>query len=60
LARAWFVTGSVFEPVRKDPKVFRSVKIQGGTIAQDNGADIAPDVLYYHLKPAWMEKPEAI
>ena len=35
--------------------MFRSVKVEGGTIAWDNGADIDPDVLYYDLKPAWME-----
>jgi hypothetical protein len=50
--------GPIFEPIRKDSSVFRSVKVEGGTIAWDNGADIDPDVLYYDLKPAWMEKPE--
>ena len=50
-----FLRGEIFEPIRKDPNVFRSVKIVGGTIGWDNGADIDPDVLYYDLKPAWME-----
>ena len=55
-----YLRGPIFEPVRKDSKVFRSVRVEGGTIAWDNGADIDPDVLYYDLKPAWMEKPEAV
>ena len=52
-----FLRGKIFEPVHKDPNIFRSVKVLGGTIAWDNGADIDPDVLYYDLKPAWMEEP---
>jgi hypothetical protein len=55
-----FFRGPIFEPIRKDPITFRSVKVEGGTIAWDNGADIDPDVLYYDLKPAWMEKPETV
>jgi hypothetical protein len=51
-----FLRGEIFEPIRKDPKIFRSIKVIGGTIGWDNGADIDPDVLYYDLKPAWMEE----
>ena len=51
-----FLRGEVFEPIRKDPEVFRSVKVIGNTIGWNNGADIDPDVLYYDLKPAWMEE----
>ncbi len=51
-----FLRGEIFEPIRKDPKMFRAVKVIGGTIGWDNGADIDPDVLYYDLKPAWMEE----
>lgn len=51
-----FLRGEIFEPIRKDPKKFRSVKVIGGTIGWDNGADIDPDVLYYDLRPAWMEE----
>ena len=51
-----FLRGEIFAPIRKDPEIFRSVKVIGGTVGWDNGADIDPDVLYYDLKPAWMEE----
>jgi Protein of unknown function (DUF2442) len=51
-----FLRGEIFEWVRKDPKMFRAVKVIGGTIGWENGADIDSDVLYYDLKPAWMEE----
>ena len=51
-----YLRGEIFEPIRKNTEVFRSVKVVGGTIGWDNGADIDPDVLYYDLKPAWMEE----
>ena len=51
-----FLRGEIFEPIRTNPKMFRSVKVIGGTIGWDNGADIDPDVLYYDLKPAWIEE----
>ena len=54
-----YLHGPVFEPIRSEPAVFRSMKIEGGTIAWPNGADIDPDVLYYGLKPAPMEEAEA-
>jgi hypothetical protein len=50
-----YLHGPVFEPIRNDPAVFRSMTITGGVIAWPSGADIDPDVLYYELKPAWME-----
>ena len=50
-----FLRGEIFEPIRKNPEMFRAVKVVGGTIGWDNGADIDPDVLYCDLKPAWME-----
>lgn len=53
-----FLRGRIFEPVRKDRKFFQDVRIEGGTIAWANGADIDPDVLYYDLKPAWMSETE--
>jgi hypothetical protein len=53
-----FLRGPVFEAIRSNPALFRAMRIAGGTIAWDNGADIDPDVLYYGLKPAWMEQSE--
>lgn len=52
-----YLHGPIFESIRADPQVFGSVRVDDrmGTIVWDNGADIDPDVLYYGLKPAWME-----
>lgn len=51
-----YLHGHIFEPIRRDMSVFRSVKVEEGTIVWENGADIDPDVLYYGLTPAWMEE----
>jgi len=55
-----YLRGPIFEPMRNNPVQFRSIRIEGGTVAWDNGADIDPDVLYYSLKPAWMAEAEAV
>lgn len=49
-----YLTGPVFEPVRRDAEYFRSVRIDPelGTIVWPNGADIDPQVLRYGLRPA--------
>ncbi len=47
-----YLQGPIFEPIRNDPSFFRSMRVEGGTIAWPNGADIDPDVLYYGLTPA--------
>ena len=55
-----YLRGPIFEPLRNDPARFRAIKIEGGTVAWENGADIDPDVLYYNLKPAWLEQAETL
>lgn len=54
-----YLRGPIFTAILDDLVVFKSMKVQDGTITWDNGADIDPDVLYYdELKPAWMEERE--
>ncbi len=55
-----YLHGPIFEPIRNDLGVFRSVKVDArmGAIVWDNGADIDPDVLYKGLTPAWMEREQ--
>ena len=51
-----YMHGPIFESILNDIDIFRRVRVVDGTIGWDNGADIDPDVLYYDLKPAWMEE----
>jgi hypothetical protein len=46
--------GSMFEPLRADPDLFRRVRVDEelGTIVWPNGADMDPDVLHGDFKPA--------
>ncbi len=55
----YIATGRIFEPIRTDPAVFRSMRVEGGTIAWPNGADIDPDVLYYNGTPPWAQQAVA-
>lgn len=57
-----YLHGQVFERVKNDPDFFRTVKVtEGRTIGWgDDEVDIDPDVLYYDLTPAWMEKSEEL
>lgn len=53
-----FLRGPIFEPLRADPELFRTVHVDEelGTIVWANGADMDPDVLYGLHIPAWMEQ----
>jgi hypothetical protein len=51
-----YLRGPIFEPIKGNIDTFCSVKVTENTIGWDNGASIDPDVLYYNLKPAWMEE----
>jgi len=44
-----FLRGPVFDPIKANPEVFRSltVDLRMGTIVWPNGADIDQDVLYH-------------
>jgi uncharacterized protein DUF2442 len=50
-----YLQSPIFELIRKDPSLFRSLRVEEGTISWANGADIDPDALYYGLMPAWAE-----
>jgi hypothetical protein len=52
-----YLRGPVFEPLRSDPELFRSVHVDQelGTVVWPTGADICPDVLYEGLRPAARE-----
>lgn len=49
-----YLHGPIFQPLRDDPALFRSMRLERGVISWPNGADIDPDTLYYNLTPGWM------
>ena len=51
-----YLHGPIFENILRNQEEFHKMRVVDGTIGWENGADIDPDVLYYDLKPAWMEE----
>jgi uncharacterized protein DUF2442 len=51
--------GPMFEPLRRDPELFRQVQVDEelGTIVWPNGADMDPDVLHGDHPPAGRTRP---
>lgn len=45
------LTGPIFDAIRSDPKMFRQLKVEGGTLVWGNGADLCPDVLIWGGSP---------
>jgi Protein of unknown function (DUF2442) len=45
------LVGPVFENIRKDPALFAQVRVEAGTVAWPNGADLCPDVLIWGGPP---------
>jgi len=43
--------GPVFDSLRADPARFREVRVEGGTLAWPNGADLCPDVVIWGGPP---------
>lgn len=43
--------GTVFEPIRRDPALFRQARVESGTVVWPNGADLCPDVLIWNGPP---------
>jgi hypothetical protein len=50
------LSGPIFDVVRDDPEVFRQVRVEGGTVAWPNGADLCPDVLIWGGPPPVAEQ----
>ena len=57
-----YLHGPIFDPIRRNPRLFASVYVdrETETLTWPNGADIAPETLYYGGDPPWAtdeEKP---
>ena len=52
-----YMRGPVFEPLLRDPALFRAIRVDPdlGTVVWPGGADLDPDVLYGRRPPPWGE-----
>ena len=48
---AQLLAGPIFEEIKTDDTVFRQMRVEGGTLAWPNGADLCPDVLIWGSAP---------
>jgi Protein of unknown function (DUF2442) len=56
-----YLHGPIFEPIRRQPELFRAVRVDAdgrGALTWPNGADIDPDVLYHGGPPGWASQPD--
>ena len=56
-----YLHGPLFDPIRLNPELFAQVVVdpETETLTWPNGADIAPEVLYYDGNPPWSRAEEA-
>jgi len=45
------LVGPIFDALRSDPSLFGAARVEGGTVAWPNGADLCPDVLIWGGMP---------
>lgn len=57
----WLLRGPIFDPLRKDPDLFKAVEVDNelGTVVWPNGADMDPVVLRGSALPEWKMKEDA-
>ena len=53
-----YLQGPIFEPIRRQADLFRSVRVEYGALTWPNGADIDPDVLYHGGAPTWANQAD--